>query len=103
VNGWRLRGQIATARRRGDEAEAALHEALRIAQAIASPTQLWKTHVAIARLHTAGKGADAARQAYRQARDVIDQVMRGLRGPELRASFERASSIREVYDLSAPR
>jgi class 3 adenylate cyclase/tetratricopeptide (TPR) repeat protein len=103
VKGWRLRGQIATARRRGDEAEAALHEALRIAQAIASPTQLWKTHVAIARLHTAGKGADAARQAYRQARDVIDQVMRGLRGPELRASFERASSIREVYDLSAPR
>jgi tetratricopeptide (TPR) repeat protein len=102
VKGWRLRGEIATARRQWDEAEAALREALTIAQAIGNPTQLWKTHVAIGRLHTATKGADAARQTYQKAREVIDHVMRGLRDPELRAGLERAAPIRQVYDLSAP-
>jgi tetratricopeptide (TPR) repeat protein len=102
VKGWRLRGEIATARRQWDEAEAALREALTIAQAIGNPTQLWKTHVANGRVHTATKGADAARQTYQKAREVIDHVMRGLRDPELRAGLERAAPIRQVYDLSAP-
>lgn len=101
VKGWRLRGEIATIRRQWDDAEAALREALPIAQVIGNPTQLWKTHVAIARLHAATKGTNAARQAYQKAREVIDHVREGLRDPELRASLERAAPIRQVYDLSA--
>ncbi|HSB53326.1 MAG TPA: hypothetical protein VLD58_03185, partial [Gemmatimonadales bacterium] len=102
VKGWRLRGEIATIRRQWEDAGAALREALTIAQAIHNPTQLWKTHVAIARLHAATKGPNAAREGYQKAREVVDHLMAGLRHPELRASLERAAPIRQVYDLSAP-
>jgi tetratricopeptide (TPR) repeat protein len=51
VRGWRLQGEIALARRQWDEAEQALRRALEIAQAIGNPPQLWKTHVALGRLH----------------------------------------------------
>jgi tetratricopeptide (TPR) repeat protein len=101
IKGWRLRGEIALARRQWGDAEGALREALAIAQAIGNPTQLWKTHVAFGRLHAATGGADAARQGYQKAREVIDHVRAGLRDPELRASLERAAPIRQVYDLSA--
>src|SRR5262249_39103839 len=50
VKGWRLAGEIATARRQWDEAAQALRRALDIAEAIGNPTQLWKTHMAWGRL-----------------------------------------------------
>ena len=52
VKAWRLKGEIALARRQWDEGEAALRQAMHIARAIASPTQLWKTHLAVGRLHS---------------------------------------------------
>jgi class 3 adenylate cyclase/tetratricopeptide (TPR) repeat protein len=102
VKGWRLRGEIAMARRQWDDAEAALREALAIAQAIGNPTQLWKTHVASGRLNAAMKRADHARQSYQKAREVIDDLRESLRSPELRASLERTASTQQIYDLSAP-
>ncbi len=65
-----------------------------------NPTQLWKTHAAIGRLHAAAGRAERARHSYQSARDVVDRVVRELRTPELRASLESAASTRELSDLS---
>jgi tetratricopeptide (TPR) repeat protein len=100
VKGWRLRGEIAMARRRWEEAETALRETLTIAQQIGNPTQLWKTHVAIARLRDATEGGEAGRQGYRRAREVIERVAQSLRDPRLRASLEASAPIRWIYDRS---
>jgi hypothetical protein len=97
VRGWRLRGEIALARRQPDEANGALREALTIAEAIGNPTQLWKTHVAFGRLHAAAGRIDEARDAYRAARAVIDGIKANLQTPALRECLERAPRVREVY------
>jgi tetratricopeptide (TPR) repeat protein len=101
VKGLRLRGEIALSRRQWDEAEAALRQALAIAEAIGNPTQLWKTHLAFGHLHAERGKPDAARQAYLAAREVIERVKANLRNPGLRASLETAPTIRHVYDLAA--
>ena len=85
---WRLRGEIAVARRQWDEAERAHGQALAAARAIGNPTHVWKTHAAIGRLHDARHDAGAARAAYDAAREVLDGVRSRLAHPELRASLE---------------
>ena len=101
VKGWRLRGEIATARRQWDDAEAALREALTIAEIVGNPTQLWKTHVAVGRLHAATRGASAARQSYHRAREILARVVAGVRDADLRASLERtATQIRQANDTT---
>jgi hypothetical protein len=46
---------------------------------------------------------DDAHAAFQAARDVIEGIKRGLRDPKLGASLEAALSVREVYELGAPR
>jgi class 3 adenylate cyclase/tetratricopeptide (TPR) repeat protein len=101
VKGYRLKGEIALARRQWDEAEGLLRQALTIAQAIGNPTQLWRTHLALGRLYAASKKPEPARQAYQSARDVIDRVKASLQHPGLRASLETSPLVRHVYDLEA--
>lgn len=101
IKGWRLKGEIALIRRQFDEAENALRTGLGIAQAIGNPTQLWKTHVALGRLHRGRKEPQQANQAYTAAREVIQRVKASIRTPELRASLENASMIRTIDELSA--
>jgi tetratricopeptide (TPR) repeat protein len=101
VKGYRLKGEIALARRQWDEAEGMLRQALTIAQAIRNPTQLWRTHLALGRLYAESKKPERARQAFRSARQVIDRVKASLRNPGLRASLEHSPLIRHVYDLEA--
>ena len=103
VKGWRLKGEIALDRRQWDEAEVALREALAIAQTISNPTQLWKTHAALGRLHAERKNPDAAWQAYHAARALIDGIKSRLQDARLRASLDAAPAIQRVYQLSAPR
>ncbi len=103
VKGWRLKAEIALGRHQLDDAERALREALAVAQAIGNPTQLWKTHVAVGRLHEEKRNVESARQAYQAARNVIDGVHASLQTPALRASFERSPAIRAVLDLGTPR
>jgi hypothetical protein len=50
----RLVGEAAAARRRWDDAEQALGDALAVAQAIGEPRQTWKTRVALASTRRAG-------------------------------------------------
>ena len=102
VKGWRLRGEIALARRELDGAEAAFRQALAIATEIGNPTQLWKTHTALGHLHAARPRPDAARDAYRAAGAVIERVRAGLRDPALRASLAEAPAVRQVNALAGP-
>jgi class 3 adenylate cyclase/tetratricopeptide (TPR) repeat protein/ribosomal protein L40E len=100
VKGWRLKGEIALARRQWAEAQHAFGQALTIAQAIGNPTQLWKTHLALGRFYTDNKKPESAEQAFHASREVIDRIKGKLQNPTLRASLESAPMIRQVYDLS---
>ena len=102
AKGWRLRGQIALARRQLDDAETAFRQSLAIAEAIENPRQLWVTRAALGELHMARQRQDLAGEAYRAARDVLDRVKGGLRDPGLRASLEHAPAVRRVYELAGP-
>lgn len=101
VKAWRLKGEIALARRQWDEAQHAFRQALTIAQAIGNPTQLWKAHLALGRLHTDAKKPELAEQEFQAAREVIDRIKESLQNPGLRASLEGAPMIQRIYDLSA--
>jgi tetratricopeptide (TPR) repeat protein len=100
VKGLRLQGDIAIARRQWDEAQRWPGQALPLAQTIGNPTQLWKTHLALGRLHTAAHQPDKARQAYQAARNVIEHMKAHVQHPELLASLEHSILFQEVYDLS---
>ena len=96
VKGWRLTGEIARAQRRWEDAKRALGTALGLAEAIGNPPQIWKTHIALGRLHVERKDPAAADGAYRAARAVIDGVIAGLQDVRLRSSFERGPWFKEV-------
>ncbi len=102
VRGWRLRGDIALARRELDEAEDAFQRALVVAREIGNPTQLWKTYAAVGDLHAARQRPDSAREAYRAARAVIERVEAGLREPALRAALAAAPAVRHLNELAGP-
>src|SRR5262249_24063636 len=93
---WRLTGEVASASRRWQEAEYALGEARKIAEAISNPTQLWRTHAALARLRAAQGQEDAARRAAGGAVRVVDGVLGGLSDPVLRAGLGGLEPGREV-------
>jgi class 3 adenylate cyclase/tetratricopeptide (TPR) repeat protein len=98
VRGWRLRGEIALTLRQRDEAAGWLQQALTLAQTIGNPTQLWKTHLALGRLHAAARQPEQARQAYRVARTVIERVKAQVQNPGLRASLESSPLLQQVYE-----
>jgi tetratricopeptide (TPR) repeat protein len=89
IKGWRLQGEIALARQQRDEAEGWLRQALALAQEVGNPTQLWKTHLALGRLHAETQHPEHARQEYGAAREVIDRLREHLQEPGLRASLAR--------------
>ncbi len=74
-----------------------------MAQSIGNPTQLWKTHLALARVAAGRHRADRARQEWEAAREVIDRVRDSLRHPGLRASFVSSPMIRQALEFEAPR
>jgi tetratricopeptide (TPR) repeat protein len=89
MKGWRLQGEIALARQQRDEAEGWLRQALALAQVVGNPTQLWKTHLALGRLHAENQHPEQERQEYGAAREVLDRLREGLQEPGLRASLAR--------------
>jgi class 3 adenylate cyclase/tetratricopeptide (TPR) repeat protein len=89
IKGWRLQGEIALARQQRDEAEGWLQQALALAQVVGNPTQLWKTHLALGRLHAEVQHPEQERQEYGAAREVIDRLRENLQEPGLRASLAR--------------
>jgi tetratricopeptide (TPR) repeat protein len=103
VKGWRLSGEIACRRRRWDDAEQALRQALAVAEQIGNPPQLWLTLAALARLELERGRPDAARRAATAAQEVIDGVLAALDDPALRASLSGLPVVRQVRDLAADR
>jgi tetratricopeptide (TPR) repeat protein len=101
VKGCRLKGEIALARHQWDEAERELRQALTVAQVIGNPTQLWKSYLSLGQFYTERKKPELAREKFRSAREVIDQMKRSLRNPMLRTSLENDPMIQKIYDLSA--
>ncbi len=79
------------------EADAALRMALAVAESIKFPTQIWKTHVARARLARASGDADSAFTSVEAAQAIVDDLKRGVRDPELAAALR--ANIR-VPDLA---
>jgi tetratricopeptide (TPR) repeat protein len=100
VKGWRLQGQIALAQHDHDEACRWFQQALSLAQSVGNPTQLWQTHLALGRLHSAMRHGERDKQAYQAAQAVIDQARMKIRTPELRANLARSPLMQRVYDLS---
>jgi len=98
VKGWRLRGEVARVRHMWEEADHALREAFAVAKLIDNPTQLCATHMALGQFHAERQAPRPAREAYLAARNVIDRLKSDLRDPGLRASFENATLIRQVYE-----
>jgi class 3 adenylate cyclase/tetratricopeptide (TPR) repeat protein len=98
VRGWRLKGEIAAARLRSEEAEEAFRKSLTYAKRVGNPTQLWKTHLALGLLHRDARRTDPARASFAAAREVIDGIGRSLQTPELKDGFERSPIFRAVSE-----
>jgi tetratricopeptide (TPR) repeat protein len=99
----RLTGAAATARRRWDDADAALREALAIAEAIGEPRQTWKSLAALGRLHRGRGQPDGAYRHYRAARDLVDQIPSSLSDASLRRGLETSPDIEEILARGAAR
>jgi predicted ATPase/class 3 adenylate cyclase len=102
VRGKRLRGEITLARRQWDAAEAWLRQALLLARTVGNPPQLWKTYLAMGRLHTETKRPELARASYQGARDVIYRIKVTLHNLDLLRSLEQSSLTQQIYALSEP-
>jgi tetratricopeptide (TPR) repeat protein len=100
VRGQRLRGEIALAQRQWDNAEVWLRQALLLARSVGNPPQLWKTYLAMGRLHTETKRPELARASYQGARDVIYRTKVTLQNLDLLRSLEQSPLTRKIYTLS---
>jgi tetratricopeptide (TPR) repeat protein len=96
----RLLGDVARRDRRWDAAERALGESVDVARAIAHPNQIWKTDLALARLHAATGRRDAAAESLAAARRTIEGLRDGVRDPRLLAGLTDGPLIRGVFDGS---
>ncbi len=96
VKGRRLRGQVFLAQGKLVEVEKELAAALKIAEDIGNPPQLWKTHAALGDLRQAQGKPDDARQAYRDALSVIDGVAAGLEDESLRETFLGSDHVQGI-------
>jgi class 3 adenylate cyclase/tetratricopeptide (TPR) repeat protein len=93
---WRLKGESALARRRWDDAEQSLREALVIAKSIGEARQLWKVHEALGRLERQQGHMDAARKQYGAGRAVVERVLAQTNEAGLRAGLETMGEVREL-------
>jgi tetratricopeptide (TPR) repeat protein len=100
VRGQRLRGEIALAQRQWDDAEVWLRQALLLARSVGNPPQLWKTYLAMGRLHTETNRPELARASYQEARDVIYRIKVTLQNLDLLRSLEQSPLTQQIYALS---
>jgi len=101
VKGWRLKGQALLAQGQGEQAETALSRALTIGQEIGNPPQLWKTYQALGELYERQHDLERAREAYRNALEVIDGVAERLQDQELQRTFLAARPVQEIRERLA--
>jgi tetratricopeptide (TPR) repeat protein len=97
----RLRGQSLQALNRLGEAEEELAAALDLAEAVGSPPQILKTWLAIGDLHALQGRAEEARQAYREAVAVVDEMASRLTDQELRQTFLVSAQVQTTRRRAA--
>jgi hypothetical protein len=61
---------------------------------------LWKTYLAMGRLHTETKRPELARESYQGARDVIYRIKVTLQNVDLLRSLEQSPLTQEIYAQS---
>jgi tetratricopeptide (TPR) repeat protein/DNA-binding XRE family transcriptional regulator len=96
AKGRRLRGQALLAQDRLAEAEQELDTALRIAQQVGNPCQLWSTYAARGDLRRAQGRAQDARTAYHAALAIIDSVAASLTDASLRETFLTSAHVQHI-------
>ncbi|MCE7986278.1 MAG: helix-turn-helix transcriptional regulator [Caldilinea sp. CFX5] len=74
------------------EAESTLTAAQRTVRAYGTPRLLWRIHLALGKLYQAQRRSVEARQAFADARQVIDAIAATVPDPELRNNFVRQAN-----------
>jgi tetratricopeptide (TPR) repeat protein len=97
----RLLGETAFARTAFDEAKQPLTRALEIGEQIGGPTQIWKAHAALGRLHAELRRPEQAMESYRAGLQVLEDLKARIQNPSLRLSFERSPYLACIRDLMA--
>jgi tetratricopeptide (TPR) repeat protein len=92
----RLKGRALLIQREFEGAEAELTAALKLAEEVGNPPQLWKSHVALGDLRMSEGRSEEARQAYGNALAVIDQVAASLTDESLRATFLASAHVLRI-------
>ncbi len=101
ISGWLLRGEIALAQRRWEDAEKWLSAAAKTAGVVRHPPHLWRTHLALGRLYAETGRDDPSQQEYRTALSVVDRIKRNTKDSSLREGLDGSPRLRQVYELAA--
>ncbi len=96
VRAGRLQGNINAAGGKWKEAETELRQALNRAEALAHPSQLWRTRHALGNLYAQMDRAEDALTQFQAARDLVRSIADGLTDAELKEGFLAAETIRDV-------
>jgi hypothetical protein len=94
-----LKGEAALVCGQWDEAKRLLKDAFVIAERLAYPTLLWKTHATLGRLHTALRRPKEALESFQAASGVLDQMKSKTKHPNLRLSFDTSPYFAQIRDL----
>jgi class 3 adenylate cyclase/tetratricopeptide (TPR) repeat protein len=97
VRAWRLRSDILSARGQLEDAEAEMHRALTQAKQLGNPTQLWKTHQALAKLRLEQGKSDEARAEFQAALKVVQGIAEGLTDAALKEGYLKSEPIQELF------
>jgi tetratricopeptide (TPR) repeat protein len=92
----RLMGKIYTTMGKFTQAEKKLDEAISSARKIENPYQLWKTHFALGQLKDAEGISDEAKEQYRKALEVIENIGSNLKDEKTRKVFLNSDLIIEI-------
>jgi transcriptional regulator with AAA-type ATPase domain/tetratricopeptide (TPR) repeat protein len=101
VKAWRLAGQIASAERNWDAAEAHFRKARDYAVALGNPAQQWKTELALGQFLRERKRLEDAQQAFERALTLMHRVRQGLRHDRLRSACDKNPDLHLVQSLLA--
>jgi DNA-binding CsgD family transcriptional regulator len=96
-----LRGRALAALDRYDEAEATLRAAIRGADARGHRPLVWRGHAALGRCYDAWARREAAREEYRLAWEIVEDLAATLPDAQLRAGF--LAQVAEGVPREAPR
>jgi tetratricopeptide (TPR) repeat protein len=97
VRSGRLQGNIYAAQGKFDEVQTELQQALKLAEQLGNPTQLWKTCQALGNLVFKQGKADQAGTQYRNALKIVQGIAEDLTDPELKEGFLQSKQIRQVF------